>query len=71
MGKGGVIPLHTHQWEHEVYFLSGKGALLAESGETPVKAGDAAFVDGTKEHGFRNTGDREFVFLCMIPIIDE
>ncbi len=70
MEKGGIIPLHSHDWEHEVFFLSGQGALLSEIGEIPVKADDAAYVDGSKNHGFRNTGDEDFVFLCMIPVTE-
>lgn len=68
MAPGGIIPLHIHDWEHEVYFLSGKGALLTEDGEIPVEKDCAAYVDGTKRHGFRNTGEEDFVFLCMIPV---
>ena len=67
MGKGGIIPLHTH----ELYFLSGRGALLSEEGETPVKKDDVAYVDGTKLHGFKNTGEEDFVFLCLIPVVDQ
>lgn len=69
--KNGSIPLHTHPWEHEIFFLSGEGVLLEEQKETLVRAGDVAYVDGTKLHGFRNPGKEEFVFLCMIPIINE
>lgn len=70
MEPGGMIPLHSHDWEHEVFILSGRGALLREGGETPVEADDAAYVDGTKKHGFRNTGGEDFVFLCMIPVTE-
>jgi len=68
MAPGGIIPLHAHGWEHEVYFLSGKGALLTEDGEIPVEKDDVAYVEGNKKHGFKNTGDADFVFLCMIPV---
>jgi len=70
MGKGGVIPLHTHEWEHELYFLSGRGTLLSLEGETPVEKDDVAYVDGTKKHGFKNTGEEDFVFLCLIPVVE-
>ena len=68
MGKGGIVPLHTHDWEHEIYVLSGNGAILSEGGEVAVEKDYVAYVDGTKLHGFRNTGDENFVFLCMIPV---
>jgi len=29
---GGHTPLHRHDWEHENYFISGKGILVTERG---------------------------------------
>ncbi len=67
MGPGGIIPLHSHEWEHEVFVLSGKGELLNKDGGVPVEAGSVAYVDGVEPHGFKNTGSEDFIFLCMIP----
>jgi len=68
-GKGGYTPLHSHDWEHEVFVLDGEGALVDENGnEMPLKKDYLAFVPPNETHQFRNTGDGDFVFLCVIPI---
>jgi quercetin dioxygenase-like cupin family protein len=64
---GGHTPRHTHPWEHEAYILAGKGVVLGEDGEEQVNPGDVVFVPQDEEHQFRNTGDEELTFLCLIP----
>jgi quercetin dioxygenase-like cupin family protein len=68
MKAQGIIPLHTHDWEHEVYVLKGKGTVLYEDQERPVGENDVIFVPPAKTHGFLNDSDDDFVFLCLIPI---
>ncbi|KAL0229958.1 hypothetical protein PCE1_003522 [Barthelona sp. PCE] len=65
----GIVPLHTHPYEHQVYVISGEGiALNEELGDSPVTAGSVIYTDGTTPHGFKNISETEpFVFLCMIP----
>ncbi len=70
LASGGIINLHSHDWEHEVFVLEGKGELLSEEGNKPVGPGSVAFVEPAIPHGFKNTGDTEFVFICLIPIKD-
>ena len=65
---GGNTPLHSHDWEHEVFILSGTGVVVDQSGEHKVKNGDAIFVPGGEEHQFRNTGDEVWEFICLIPM---
>ena len=65
---GGIINIHTHDWEHEVYILSGDGEVLSQTGNKPVRPGSVAYVPPNEPHGFRNKGLDEFVFLCMIPL---
>ena len=33
VAPGGHTPYHQHDWEHELYCLAGKGALITERGE--------------------------------------
>jgi len=68
MEPDGSTPRHTHPWEHEVFILSGTGAVLGEDGEEPFGPGDVVFVPPDEEHQFRNTGDEVVRFLCMIPL---
>ena len=65
---GGNTPLHSHDWEHEVFILSGSGVVVDPSGEHEVKSGDVIFVPGGEEHQFRNTGDEAWEFICLIPM---
>lgn len=67
--KGGHTPLHRHDWEHGVFVLAGEGALVDESGkEHPLKPGTFAFVEPNELHQFRNKGEEDFIFLCIIPL---
>lgn len=65
---GGNTPLHTHDWEHEVFILSGGGIVVDSSGEHEAGAGDVLFVPGGEIHQFRNTGDKPWEFICLIPM---
>ena len=39
VAPGGCTPHHTHAFEHEVYFLAGRGILAADDGDKPLAAG--------------------------------
>lgn len=65
--SGGHTPFHAHPWEHEVYIMSGQGAVVAEGQEVPLKPDDAVLVAPDEEHQFRATGDGPLVLLCLVP----
>jgi quercetin dioxygenase-like cupin family protein len=65
---GGYTPLHTHDWEHEVYVLEGEGVAAGPDEESSIGPGSAVLVEPGEEHNFRNTGRKKLVFLCMIPL---
>ncbi len=65
----GKIPLHTHPEEHEIYVLSGEGAVLKEKGEIPFQQDMFIYVSPNETHGFRNRGTKPLVILCMIPLL--
>jgi quercetin dioxygenase-like cupin family protein len=67
IAPGGNTPLHEHDWEHEVYVLSGTGLLDCNEGEIAFKPGDAIFMPGGERHSFRNTGTEPVVMLCLVP----
>lgn len=64
---GGHTPRHTHDWEHEVYILSGSGTAVTPEGDKPIAAGDCVYVAPGDDHQFRNNGGEELRFLCLIP----
>ncbi len=67
MGKGGFIPKHKHGWEHEIFILKGKGKIGVENREVEVKKESFLFIPPNATHWFKNEGEEDFVFLCMIP----
>ena len=67
VAPGGYTPKHVHSWEHETYIESGGGVVFGNGKENPIKPGDVIFVPSDEEHQFRNTGEEDLVFLCLIP----
>ena len=67
LAPGGCTPSHSHAWEHEVYVLSGAGEVVSPEGPTPVGPGDCLYVAPMELHQFRNTGQAELRFLCLVP----
>ena len=63
---GGFTPFHSHDWEHEVYVLEGRGRVLYENREEKILPGDAILIPPGKKHQFR--ADSEGLkFLCIVP----
>ena len=67
MGAGGNTPLHSHDWEHEVFILEGQGVVVGGKEEKPFKSGDVIFVPANETHQFKNNSEKLVKFLCMIP----
>lgn len=64
---GGHTPRHRHDYEHEVFVVSGSGMVLLGDRVEPIKAGDVIYVEANLEHQFRST-DESLRFLCMVPV---
>ncbi len=67
LGASGYTPRHAHSWPHITYILSGKGTLFLDGHENAVEAGCTAYIPGGADHQFRNTGEDEFCFICIVP----
>jgi quercetin dioxygenase-like cupin family protein len=63
----GHTPLHAHEWEHEVFVLSGEGIVVGKEGEEKIKHGDVIFMPSDETHQFRNIGSEDLKFLCLVP----
>lgn len=62
---------HRHDgFEECIYVISGQGVTHADSGEHPLKAGDAILIPPGESHVTRNTGAEPLVLLCFFPIAD-
>jgi quercetin dioxygenase-like cupin family protein len=63
----GFSPLHTHAWEHEIFVLEGNGSVFDGKNVGPFQANDVVFVPPNELHQFRNSGEAQLKFLCLIP----
>lgn len=64
---GGHSPRHSHDYEHEVFIVSGGGKVLLNGKEQPIREGDAVFVPADHEHQF-TAGSSGLKFLCFVPV---
>jgi len=65
--SGGYSPLHSHNWEHEVFILEGDGVVVGQDGEKKFKPGDVVFVSPNEKHQFRNDSKKLVKFICVVP----
>ena len=67
---GGHTPQHQHDYEHEVYVVSGNGQVLLEGERHPIKGGDVIYVPANEEHQFTVDADspESLRFLCVVPV---
>ncbi len=67
---GGNTPRHSHDYEHEVYVVSGKGKVLLEGEMNEIRGGDVIFVPANEEHQFSVCEDsgESLRFLCVVPV---
>lgn len=63
---GGHSPLHTHEGEHSIMVLEGRGVAVGEQGEAPIAEGSCIHVPRGATHQLRNNGQETLVFLCVL-----
>ena len=68
VASGGHSPRHSHDYEHEVYVVEGRGRVEADGEHRDLRAGDVVFVRPNTTHQFVNTGSEPFTFLCLVPV---
>ncbi|NPA92160.1 MAG: cupin domain-containing protein [Chloroflexi bacterium] len=67
MKPGGGMPKHTNTVEHEQYVLQGRGQVAIGDEVYEVQPGDVMFIPAGVPHWYRNIGEEDFVFLCLVP----
>ena len=67
--SGGYTFKHTHDYEHVVFVLSGKGTLYAENGDFELNEGTHLLVKPNELHQFKADRGEHFEFLCTIPLM--
>jgi quercetin dioxygenase-like cupin family protein len=67
LGANGHTPLHTHEWEHEIFVQSGEGKVWRGGDWVDIRTGSVIFVPPGEEHQMKNTGESPLTFVCLIP----
>ncbi|MFB6303923.1 MAG: cupin domain-containing protein [Haloferacaceae archaeon] len=83
LAPGASVPRHTNDVEHEQYVLAGEyvvgiegsptveGAERVGEDEYRVGPGDALLIPPGTVHWYRNDGDEEAAFVCVVPNGDD
>lgn len=67
VAPGGHTPYHTHELEHIVKVLTGRGIIRRGAEEhSEIAAGQSVFIPKDAPHQFRNPFDSPLEFLCII-----
>jgi quercetin dioxygenase-like cupin family protein len=65
---GGIIGIHSHEWEHEMYILQGELFLIDDKGKKEkVSKDEFVYMPPNEPHGYLNESEETAVFLCIIP----
>lgn len=64
---GGHSPRHSHDYEHEVFVVSGGGTVFLNGQERPIRSGDVVYVPPDELHQFK-AGPEGLRFLCLVPV---
>eukprot|EP00766_Chilomastix_caulleryi_P002755 gnl/Chilomastix_caulleri/377.p1 GENE.gnl/Chilomastix_caulleri/377~~gnl/Chilomastix_caulleri/377.p1 ORF type:complete len:113 (+),score=26.27 gnl/Chilomastix_caulleri/377:55-393(+) len=65
---GGVIGVHQHPHEHQMYILDGEMFLIDSKGKhEKLQKDEFVFMPGNEEHGYVNEGTVPCSFICMVP----
>ena len=70
MEQGGEIPVHYHECEEIVTFLSGQVEVTLGEERTLVTAPASVFVPPQVMHSFRNPGSERVHLLAFFPVSD-
>lgn len=69
LAPNGATPPHYHDWEHEIYVLSGslRVQLPSEDREVPLRQGDVVFIPRGEAHGLATGPDETARLLLVAP----
>jgi quercetin dioxygenase-like cupin family protein len=66
MERGGGMPLHSNEVEHEQYVLQGRARIVIGDESHDVAAGDVLYIPAGTPHSY-TVVEGPFEFLCMVP----
>src|SRR5437763_1062332 len=69
LAPSGATPPHIHEWEHEIYVLSGslRVDLPNENRSIALKEGDVVFIPRGEAHGLATGPDETARLLLVAP----
>ena len=67
VSAGGHTPHHSHNYEHGIWIVGGRGSVEVNGEVREISAGDSLYVPANAEHQFRADQGAELTFLCMVP----
>ena len=67
MEPGSRFPLHEHEGDHVIYFISGEGFVRIDREDIPVRAGHCIHIPGEYPHGVwvDPSATEPFVFVAV------
>lgn len=71
LDPGATVPKHTNDVEHEQYVLRGRYTVGIGEEEFRVEPGDSLLIPAGAVHWYRNDGDEQGAFLCVVPLGDD
>jgi quercetin dioxygenase-like cupin family protein len=63
---GATSNFESHNYEHAVLVLRGRGAVRLGDAVHPIQFGDAIFVESDQIHQFRAAADEALGFMCAV-----
>ncbi|MFA4903445.1 MAG: cupin domain-containing protein [Desulfobaccales bacterium] len=67
IAPGGHTPMHTHDWEHEMFIHAGEGEVFGNNCWNPIKPGKVVLIPANEMHQLRNPGKELLVVVCLVP----
>ncbi len=71
LDPGSEVPKHTNAVEHEQYVLEGEYVVGIGDEERTISAGDSVFIPAGTVHWYRNEGETQGAFICVVPNGDD
>lgn len=64
--SGKATPSHIHDYEHEIYVISGKGEFIIGDETHQAEKDHFVFIPGNTHHNIRAKEDMKII--CIVPI---
>jgi quercetin dioxygenase-like cupin family protein len=64
---GGIIPLHSHSYDHVALCISGDFTMIVDNQLSTVRPGAKVFIGKEKQHTFVLTDGAPGEVLCVWP----